>query len=68
MFMYVHLHLHLHLRLHAHMHMHCGFQLWYDFMKIYVSFLIQCFFPQYFLEDIYTPTFILESAYDTYQV
>lgn len=28
----------------------------------------QCFFAQHFLEDIYSPTFILQSAYDTYQV
>ncbi|KAI5073612.1 hypothetical protein GOP47_0011625 [Adiantum capillus-veneris] len=28
----------------------------------------QCFLAQHFLEEIYTPTFILQSAYDTYQV
>eukprot|EP00250_Pteridium_aquilinum_P013197 c21194_g1_i3 orf=203-1432(-) len=28
----------------------------------------QCFLAQHFLEDIYSPTFILQSAYDTYQV
>ncbi|MCO5587935.1 hypothetical protein L7F22_041888 [Adiantum nelumboides] len=28
----------------------------------------QCFLAQHFLEDIYTPTFILQSAYDTYEV
>lgn len=28
----------------------------------------QCFLAQYFLAEIYSPTFILQSAYDTYQV
>lgn len=28
----------------------------------------QCFSAQHFLADIYSPTFILQSAYDTYQV